>query len=300
VFPCGGLGKLNARIACALLLVSALMISLSGSFHMVRAGIDDHLYFSSGVCLFCPLNRTYNSRFLTLNLTFGAGMGLKHTLTYNIDGEYEGSIPLVATKPTELHVVNPTIGVVELPELSDGSHRLTISVVSVLYNYHGANPPGAPFKPTAPGSSDYEASWTHIVYFTVDSDEPYHPQLPHTVDLSPPIVSDISLENRVYLTSDVPLNFTVSEHTSRVTYSLDGRDNVTIAGNTTLTGLPAGTHNVTVYARDEAGNVGASETVHFSVEVPELFPATLLIAAAVVTVTIIGTGLLVYFKKRKR
>ena len=38
-------------------------------------------------------------------------------------------------------------------------------------------------------------------------------------------------------------------------------------------------HNVTVYARDEFENVGASETVHFTVELPESFPTTLVAAA---------------------
>jgi hypothetical protein len=73
---------------------------------------------------------------------------------------------------------------------------------------------------------------------------------------------------------------------------LDGQENVTINANATLTGLSEGDHNLTVYATDEAGNVGASETIYFSI-----FPTTL--AIAVVTVAVIGIVLLVYFKKRK-
>ena len=69
-------------------------------------------------------------------------------------------------------------------------------------------------------------------------------------------------------------------------------------GNTTISGLANGLHNVTVYARDEFGNVGASETAYFSVEVP--FPVVPVAAASVAAVAIIGVGLLVYFKKRKR
>jgi hypothetical protein len=97
--------------------------------------------------------------------------------------------------------------------------------------------------------------------------------------------------------TDVLLNFTVNEPTSRMHYSLDGGDIVMIEGNITLTGLFQGTHNIAVYATDTAGNTGASETVYFSVEEP--FPTTLVIIVAV-TVIIIGVGLLVYFKKRKR
>jgi hypothetical protein len=41
------------------------------------------------------------------------------------------------------------------------------------------------------------------------------------------------------------------------------KKNVTIAGNTTLTGLSSSVHNLTVYAWDEAGNIGSSETITF-------------------------------------
>jgi parallel beta-helix repeat protein len=75
----------------------------------------------------------------------------------------------VAKNPTELHVVNEAIGLVTLPELSEGSHRLTVYVLCGIYDYHGANPLGAPFKPTSPGSTDYVASWDHTLYFTIDT-----------------------------------------------------------------------------------------------------------------------------------
>jgi hypothetical protein len=122
-----------------------------------------------------------------------------------------------------------------------------------------------------------------------------------TIDTVPPSVSVLSLENTTYATSDMPLNFTVSEPTSKFVYVLDGQDNVTVNGNTTLTGLAAGVHNVTVYAWDEAGNMGASETIRFTVAGPESasFPAVPVAAASVTVVASISAGILVYFKKRK-
>ena len=119
-----------------------------------------------------------------------------------------------------------------------------------------------------------------------------------TVDRTSPIVSISSLENKTYGTSDVPLNFTVNELVSNIKYSLDGLNNVTISGNTTLSGLPNGNHNVTVYIADEAGNTGVSETIYFSVDMP--FPTTLIATGAIVTVAVVGVGLLVYLEKRKR
>ena len=117
-----------------------------------------------------------------------------------------------------------------------------------------------------------------------------------TVDTVPPQISVISLENKSHNTADIPLNFNVNEAVTDITYSLDGQENMTITDNTTLTGLANGYHNLTVYARDEAGNTGVSETIHFSVDVP--FP-TILVVASIITVAVVIIGLLVYFKKRK-
>jgi hypothetical protein len=103
-------------------------------------------------------------------------------------------------------------------------------------------------------------------------------------------------QNGNFGTSNVALDFVVDNQTSQFEYSLDGGENVPVAGNTTLTGLANGYHNVTVYAVDEFGNTVASETVYFSVDVP--FPTTLVVASAI-TIAVIGIGLLVYFKKRE-
>jgi parallel beta-helix repeat protein len=117
------------------------------------------------------------------------------------------------------------------------------------------------------------------------------------VDNAPPQISISSPENKLYNVSSVPLTFSANEAASRISFSLDNQDNVTIAGNTTISDLPNGSHNLTVYATDQYGNTGASETVYFSVEVP--FPTTLVVTASVVAVAVVGAGLLVYFKKRK-
>ena len=121
-----------------------------------------------------------------------------------------------------------------------------------------------------------------------------------TIDTTAPNVSVASPENITYDSFDVPLNFTVNEPVSQIAYSLDGWDNVTVAGNTTLNGLSPGAYNVTVYVQDLVGNVGASETIHFNIaEEPEPFPTTIVIVPIVAAV-VIGVGLVIYFKKRKR
>jgi len=87
-----------------------------------------------------------------------------------------------------------------------------------------------------------------------------------TVDTFSPAVSIVSPENMTYAVADVPLDFTVSESTSWMGYSLDGQANDTIVGNATLVGLLDGSHSVVVYANDTVGNMGASSTVYFTVD----------------------------------
>jgi hypothetical protein len=119
-----------------------------------------------------------------------------------------------------------------------------------------------------------------------------------TIDIIAPRVSLLSPETKKYDMPNVPLDFTVDEPFSHIAYSLDGEDNMTVAGNTTLSGLSSGEHNVTVYAWDTAGNVGASETVTFTVT--DVLQAVLIIAV-IVTVIVFSIGLLLfYFKKGKQ
>ncbi|MCJ7560136.1 hypothetical protein MUO79_05910, partial [Candidatus Bathyarchaeota archaeon] len=114
-------------------------------------------------------------------------------------------------------------------------------------------------------------------------------------DVWPPIVSVSNPKNKTYDTGNISLTFTVNEPASWIGYSLDGHDNATITANITLSGLSNGAHNLTVYAKDIAGNIGASETIHFTIV--DRFP-TEWIVASVVIVAVVGVGLLVRFKKQ--
>jgi parallel beta-helix repeat protein len=124
--------------------------------------------------------------------------------------------------------------------------------------------------------------------------------VPPTPDTTPPTISILSPENKTYPVSDVPLTFTVSESTSWMGYNLDGQANVTITGNTTLSGLSDGSHSLIVYAKDTAGNTGASETIYFTIETKkeQVFPTWII--AAIVIIAIVGVTLLVYFTKVKK
>lgn len=127
--------------------------------------------------------------------------------------------------------------------------------------------------------------------------KPWDPTRP--IDTVPPRISIDSPENKVYNSSSVPLVFSILESSSSMSYSLDGRDNVTITGNTTLSGLQNGSYNLTVYVTDSSGNIGASETIYFTVDKkPE--PSQMVLIAGTVGISILfaSVGLLYYYKKR--
>jgi len=116
----------------------------------------------------------------------------------------------------------------------------------------------------------------------------------------PPKISVLSPLNQSYNETSISFIFTVDRPFNQTDYSLDCAENATVTGNFTLTGLSNGLHNVTVYAIDTYGNMGASETIHFTVTAPEPFPTVPVASAFLIAIVAAGAGLLVYFKKRKR
>jgi hypothetical protein len=74
--------------------------------------------------------------------------------------------------------------------------------------------------------------------------------------------------NMIYATDSIPLIFTINKVPSWIGYSLDGQENVTISGNTTLTDLQDGWHCLIVYANATCtcGGMRASCRVDFAVD----------------------------------
>ena len=130
---------------------------------------------------------------------------------------------------------------------------------------------------------DWATSWLPTVFTTLDT--------------TPPTISILSLENASYPIGKLPLTFTASEPISWISYSIDGQDNITVTGDTILAGLFVGSHYLTVYANDTAGNTGASETVYFHIETP--FP-TALVAAVAIVACVFGFGLIINIVTSKR
>jgi hypothetical protein len=163
-----------------------------------------------------------------------------------------------------------------LANLDDGLHSLR------LYAYSKGVVEGCEWSPN---TLIENYSLSDLVYFRLDT--------------TAPVISVLSIENKTYYSPDVPLDFTLNEPVSQIEYSLDGNENISISGNTTLTELANRDHTLIIYARDSVGNLGKSKTIVFTIaEEPESEPfPTPLVVASIVTVTVIALGLLLYFKK---
>jgi hypothetical protein len=254
-------------------------------------------------------DKAYASKNVTLVFTVGqprwGGLIATPTLSiqYYLDGIMLGQFTDYA----------PNTSSVTLTGLSEGRHYVEVTATAQYY--------GLPALYVVQGFVETAGS-SGKIYFTVDT--------------APPRVSILSPQNKTYDAADVPFNFTVSKAVSWVGYSLDGKANITITetvapttysigsvdvarlgGSTVLTGLSAGSHSLTVYAEDEGGHTGESETIHFTIaqeaqpetEVPQEaqpetqqspsppFP-TLLVATASASAAAVGAGLLLYFRKR--
>ena len=120
---------------------------------------------------------------------------------------------------------------------------------------------------------------------------------------SPLAISVVSPQNKTYTTTDVTLDFTATEPTSWIRYSLDGQANVTVTDGITLSDLAEGVHSITVYAQDTEGQTATSGTIYFTISQgaepaqTEAFPTeiVIIIAAAVAVVVVV-----IYFLKRKK
>ena len=108
--------------------------------------------------------------------------------------------------------------------------------------------------------------WANDTNGNENSSETRTIEIDYVTDNLPPIISIISpMNDTLYTTDSVELNYTVNEPTIWEGYSLDGADNISLIGNTTLFGLNDDLHNLTVYVNDTAGNMNSS-TVWFTID----------------------------------
>ena len=235
--------NLSSLTAFAVFLLCLLMIGLQP----VLGSTVGPVYLSDGVTVFSPVNTTYNTKNILFNYTVAVGIGSHLSLNYTLDGTLTAPMPF--SVPHELHVVSLARGQVQLPELSEGLHTLTISMHTdfIFSNLH---------------------SYVDTIYFTVDpaaSD--------FILDATPPNITIQTPQTNQTYPGIVPLNVHLSEAITPFTLTIDGNRTLTLpTQNTTLTDLTVGKHILTIQANDLVGNRGYSNYVTFYVSEPTPTP----------------------------
>jgi hypothetical protein len=244
--------------------------------------------FASDVWLKFTAVKPATSWYTSSNSSFAHTFGTISSISYSLDGEREKGVAGCESKD-EYGILYFSLN---LGKLQEGWHR--VSIAAQGWGFYGTVMEdiyeGSEYKMSALPFKLVNSSVR--VNFTVGN-------------VIPPSVQILSPESKQYAVHDVPLSCIIDERPLfKIAYSLDEKYNVTITGNMTLIGLSNGAHNVTIYVWDVAGNIGASETLHFSIakpepkpHSPEPFPITLIVAL-LASVAIIGAGILVYFKRR--
>jgi hypothetical protein len=235
------------------------------------------------VTIHTPQNGSYYPKNLTLTFDVSTPEPNGNKSIYAITKiYYKGSWDQNEISITQKNIWDSTPYSIDLSDVQGGNHSITVYAVG-----YGSYKTGDEFDSESCTTTLYIDTFKKTGFSTVY----------FTKDLVSPRISFLSPPNGTYATSDVELDFTVSEAVSQILYCLDGKANQTLTGSLTLTGLAEGSHNVTLYATDLAGNAADPKALFFSVDLPESFPIIPVIAVIAV---VVGVGLLVYFKKRKR
>jgi hypothetical protein len=232
-----------------------------------------------------PENKVYTENSIPVAFTVEmspCGPNVIGDFTYTLDGATRTLLNTEVSGGPQVYSCKSA-----LSGLSEGTHSLGIAVSGA---YYGVMLYGVHYYVDVSGGSD-------MVVFIVNTAEP------RVSVLSPK-------PSKTYNATALSLDFTVSEPTASLSYSLDGRASVAVAGNTTLSGLSSGTHTIVVQAEDLAGSVGSSSPVTFTVETqgpgqpggsqPAPFPTTLVAVAIIASAIIVSFGLLAYFVKFRK
>ncbi len=188
-----------------LVVVLALLFFPTVGVKCVKADSQTEYPLASGLGITSPSNRTYISNLLTLNVTITAivASNIRISMTYSLDGMINNTIPLI-THSRENSFQATITGSVILPALSYGSHNVTVFAEHTINN-------------------ELVHLDKNTVYFTRSDMIPPD-------ELIPPIISNLSLENKTYTTAEVLLSFNIDKTVSWMAYCIDNQKNITLVG----------------------------------------------------------------------
>lgn len=163
--------------------------------------------------------------------------------------------------------------IINLTDIPEGNHNLTVRAqeLGVYINNKGQ----------VTYSYEFKINASATLHFAVDS-------------LAPTI--ELSIENKTYYSADLPLNIITDENLVEISYNIDNQGNISLSGNTTLTGLKLGTHTLTLYASDQMGN-SSVKTVSFVIA--DTFPTALVIVALVAACIVLSLVVIILRNRSK-
>jgi nitrous oxidase accessory protein NosD len=116
----------------------------------------------------------------------------------------------------------------------------------------------------------------------------------------------ISPQNTEYTDQNLPISFFTDGQTKGYYYSIDGKKPVSVTGNTSISGLSVGQHNITVYALDNFDNFIPSQTMMFIIQTAFLGKPVstgnymMIIFAVGIIIIIIGAAVALIFTKHRK
>ena len=164
------------RITLVLILIF-LTCLLIPSLVSVKADSSEPIIFSSGLAVYSPLNISYNSYSVLVNISFGCPYGTQSSLNYSIDGKYQDGINMhfpSGSEPWTVPNYSPSnyylLGSFYLPPLPDGPHQISFAMGEEANNY--SSPPSSSFQQIN-GTNNYVATWVNTVSFTISSKDAF-------------------------------------------------------------------------------------------------------------------------------
>jgi hypothetical protein len=260
-----------------------LLVSLhfaKGDIVFQDEGFDFHV--ATGPYIKSPDNSAYTSGLLGLYVSFHAAIfgNVGFSMNYSLDDKENVTLTLVQHyfgffKQTGGHPEqNYLDGFVELPILCNGSHSITVYLKCDWETGDAA------------GSHMHTSYDSQSIHFTVLS----------------PIA--LLMQNN-YNSTEIPLVFYVNGTYSQVVYDLDNQHSVTIAGNSTLTGLNEGTHSINIYSLDDKEHLAGFDTATFRVIKVTNSPSSILptpnclLLVLLTSIVILAVSLLWFFGIRR-
>ena len=283
----------------------SLSYSIDGDPPVILANGSNVIFYSSSAVVSTSGNTVIDVSSLTRG---------RHTITISADGTYNLDDDFVDTlsytfPPTPFYVnllPSPDISILSPQNKTyheaDAMLNFTVDLPTSWMGYSIDSQKNVTLSGNSTLSGLTDGLHSIIVYANNTLGEIGSSKIVTFTVATPPKITLQSPINRTYRQPNIPLSFTLNKSVNWIGYSIDGKTNTTITSNSTLTMLPLGEHNITIYANDAFGNSVASQNVNFTVAkpLPVLAKTTIVAVSGTVTVVAVCLSFFIFNRWRRR